>query len=201
MVLITRPVVSSSVSGIIDISSAIGNNDFSDPAFSDNSFGNGNLTGWTVQLNSDTPSSSPVRARGISAYGDPGYNDTALASNIGYQIRASQSQYWLSQNSTNGDVLRLYRNITVTSGYSEIRLLVDAAGRIGSYFTTQLLRLKLNGTERLSTTVSQGLNFRFSSAWFSPPSGSVELEIATVRTASSDSTIFVHGIRMEGRNP
>jgi hypothetical protein len=201
MVLLTRPAVNvaSGVPAIFDLTSAITNADFSSPAISNDSFAVGALTGWSFQINSDPPS-DPNRGRGTGPYGNPGFSSTSAM--VGYIRRASQSQYWISQNFLAGDVRRLYQVITVPSGYAEIRLTVDASGRESSSFspTTHQLRLRLNGVERLTTLVEQTRNLRFASAWFTPPSGPVELEVATVRTATSDSAIFVHNIRLEGRN-
>ena len=187
-------------SRIVDISSLIITNfDFSAQTISDNSFSTTAITGWTYQLNSDAPS-NPVLARGTSAFGNPGISSPSNSYISSYQTRVTQCQYWLNQLANSGDVGSLYQTITIPSNYSQIRLYIDASGRRSPnpFSSNHFVEVYLNSVERISCVPLVSDNNRYASAWFTPPSGAVELRLRTRLTSTVDSTLFVHGIRMEG---
>lgn len=188
MVLITRPLSPSEV----DISSIITNADFSSPTISNNSFSTGALTGWTFADGVNTVT-NPVRARGSTAYGDPGYSGSNAI--VGYINRPAQSQYWLSQNGDN----KLYQTITIPTNYTQVNITVDAAGRVGSFEPSHSIEIYLNGVLRAASTGVSGNNLRLQTGWFTNPAGSVELRLRVRNPTGNDSTFFIHGVRILGR--
>jgi hypothetical protein len=199
MVLITRPRVTSTPATPTDISSQILNNNFSSTLISNGSTGSNTQSNWNYRVNGGSPVDMPL-GRGTTVYGEPGFLFSSPSGIDNYAALASDAQYWLSQNNGNGQELSATQSISVTGGYSQIRVGVAASARNEGRYdpSSHFLELSVGGTEQFSTSLLPA-NLIYWSNWITTPSGVFDIKIDSRREGTSDSTIYITKVFMQGR--